>query len=190
MNPNSAKVLATVADRLDALTKGVGRVVAYFMVATVMICFITVYLRYALGIGFVWLQESYVWTHVGAIMFGSSYALLQGGFVRVDMLYNKMTARGKAWVDLIGTVAFMAPFLWMAAVSGWSFFLSSWRMNERSAYESGLPAIYLLKGTILFFVVLVGIQGIAIACRSILTLLGHVPPAKPPQPERPVVSEV
>lgn len=190
MNPNSAKALATVADRLDALTRGVGRVVAYFMVATVMICFVTVYLRYALGIGFVWLQESYVWTHVAAIMFGSSFAMLQGGFVRVDMLYNKMTVRGKAWVDLIGTIAFMAPFLWMAAVSGWSFFLSSWRMNERSAYESGLPAIYLLKGTILIFVVLVGIQGIAIVCRNILILLGHAPPTKSSGSAQPVVSEV
>jgi len=173
VNSSLATFLSTVADRLDALTRGVGRVVAYLMFATVLICFMTVYLRYALGIGFIWLQESYIWTHVLTIMFGSSYALLQGGFVRVDIFYNRATERGKAWVDLVGTVVFLGPFLWMAGASGWSFFLASWRMGERSAYESGLPATYLLKGTLLLFVLLFAVQGTAIACRCVITLLGY-----------------
>jgi len=165
--------LLAVADRLDAVATGVGRVVAYFTVATVLICFLNVYLRYAVGIGFVWLQESYIWTHVAAIMFGSSYALSQGAFVRVDPFYSRMSERGKAWVDLCGTIVFLGPFAWMLAFSGWSFFLASLRMDERSAYESGLPAVYLLKGTFLVFVALVALQGIAIICRCVLTLLGH-----------------
>jgi TRAP-type mannitol/chloroaromatic compound transport system permease small subunit len=165
--------LVAIADRLDALATGVGRVVAYFTVATVAICFLNVYLRYAVGIGFVWLQESYVWTHVAAIMFGSSYALSQGAFVRVDPFYSRMSERGKAWVDLFGTIVFLGPFVWMMGYSGWSFFLASWKMDERSAYESGLPAIYLLKGTLLIFVALVALQGCAILCRCVLALAGH-----------------
>lgn len=179
MSQVATQLLAATATRIDALTTGVGRVVAYLMVATVAICFANVYLRYAFGIGFVWLQESYVWTHVAAIMLGSSYALLLGGFVRVDIIYNRIGRRARAYVDLFGTVLFMGPFLWMAAASGWSFFLSSWAMGERSAYENGLPAIYLLKGTILLFVLLLGIQGIAIACRCLLTLMGQEPPERP-----------
>lgn len=165
--------LLAVADRLDALARGIGRVVAYFTVATVLICFLNVYLRYAVGVGFVWLQESYIWTHVAAIMFGSSYALLQGAFVRVDPFYSRMSVRGKAWVDLFGTIFFLGPFVWMMGFSGWSFFLASWKMDERSAYESGLPGVYLLKGTLLVFVTLVVLQGIAMICRCVLTLLGQ-----------------
>jgi TRAP-type mannitol/chloroaromatic compound transport system permease small subunit len=164
-------LIVGIADRLDALATGIGRVVAYFTVATVLICFLNVYLRYAVGVGFVWLQESYIWTHVAAIMFGSSYALLQGAFVRVDPLYSRLSDRGKAWVDLFGTVVFLGPFMWMMGSSGWSFFLASWKMSERSAYESGLPATYLLKGTLLIFVALVALQGVAIICRCLLTLL-------------------
>jgi TRAP-type mannitol/chloroaromatic compound transport system permease small subunit len=167
------RLLLAVADRLDAFTRGVGRAAACFTIATVLICFATVYLRYAVGVGYVWLQESYVWTHVVAIMFGSSFALLQGGFVRVDPMYNRMSDRGRAMVDLFGTVAFMGPFLWMMGVSGWSFFFSSFQMKERSAYDSGLPAMYVLKGTLLVFVALVALQGVSIVLRSVLTLLGH-----------------
>jgi TRAP-type mannitol/chloroaromatic compound transport system permease small subunit len=168
---DGVRLLAATADRIDRFTHAVGRVCAYFTVATVLICFATVYLRYAQGVGFVWLQESYVWTHVAAIMFGSSYALLKGGFVRVDMVYNRMSERRKAWVDLFGTIVFMGPFIWMMGVSGWAFFDASWRMGERSAYESGLPATYVLKGTMLAFVVLVGLQGLAIVARCLVVLL-------------------
>lgn len=173
MSDSKHGLLLAVANRLDALALGVGRVVAYFTVATVLICFLNVYLRYAVGVGFVWLQESYIWTHVAAIMFGSSYALLQGAFVRVDPFYSRMGERGKAWVDFFGTIVFLGPFLWMMGSSGWSFFLASWKMDERSAYDSGLSAVYLLKGTLLVFVALVALQGIAIICRCVLTLLGH-----------------
>ncbi len=168
-----SSLLVGIADRLEALAAGIGRAVAYFTVATVLICFLNVYLRYAVGVGFVWLQESYIWTHVAAIMFGASYALLQGAFVRVDPFYSRMSERGKAWVDLFGTIIFLGPFLWMMGYSGWSFFLASWKMSERSAYDSGLPAIYLLKGTLLIFVALVALQSIAMICRCVLTLLGH-----------------
>lgn len=194
MSLSATKLLAATAARIDALTAGVGRIVAYLMVATVLICFANVYLRYALGVGFVWLQESYIWTHVLAIMLGSSYALMLGGFVRVDIFYSRVGRRARAWVDLCGTLLFLGPFLGMAAASGGSFFLASWRMSERSAYETGLPGIYVLKGTILLFVLLLGIQGLAIVCRCLLTLLGHEPPPKPalqlPGDPRAVVSEI
>jgi TRAP-type mannitol/chloroaromatic compound transport system permease small subunit len=173
--PAKFQFLATAAARLDAFTAGVGRWTAYLTLATVVICFANVYLRYAFSIGHVWLQESYVWTHAAAIMFGSAYALLRGGFVRVDTFYNRMSERGRAWVDLLGTVGFMGPFLWMMAVYGWPFFHASWRIGERSAYETGLPGLYLLKGTLMVFVFLVALQGLAIICRCLLTLLAGVP---------------
>lgn len=173
MSTAATKLLAAAAHRIDRFTLAVGRVAAYFVVATVLICFVNVYLRYVLGVGYVWLQESYIWTHVAAIMFGSSYALLLGGFVRVDIVHNRMSEHARAWVELLGSILFLGPFLWMAWISGWSFFLASWRMGERSAYESGLPAIYVLKATILVFVALVAVQAVSIALRSVLTLAGH-----------------
>ena len=47
------------------------------------------------------------------------------------------------------------------------FFLSSYQMNERSAYEDGLPAIYLLKGMMLIFVALLALQWLAQVLESL-----------------------
>ncbi len=166
---------AALVAHLESVNRFVGRAAAWLTLATVLICFATVYLRYALGIGLIWLQESYVWTHALVIMLGSGYAFLTGGFIKVDMLYNRMSRRGQAWVNLGGTMVFLAPFVGMILYSGWSFFLSSWRMSERSQFEGGLPALYLLKGTLLIFAALVAVQGVAVALRALLFLMGRLP---------------
>jgi len=162
--------LERLAARIDRFTDRIGRAVGVLFLGTVVICFATVYLRYALGAGSIWLQELYVWTHALSIMLGASYCFLKGGFVRIDMLYRNMSARGKAWVDLFGTVVFMAPFLWMMATYGWAFFMSSWRMKEGSQYADGLPALYLLKSSFMLFVALMALQGIAVLLRCADTL--------------------
>lgn len=167
---NTAAGSAALLARLESINRGVGRVVAWLTLATVLICFATVYLRYAVGIGLIWLQESYIWTHALAILLGSGYAFLNGGFIKVDMVYNRMSERGQAWVDLGGVIVFLAPFVTMIGLSGWGFFLSSWRMAERSAYEGGLPALYVLKGTLMVFAVLVALQGLAVALRATIIL--------------------
>ncbi len=171
--------LEAVASRIDMVTDGVGRVVAWLTFATVLICFATVYLRYVLKVGEIWLQELYAWTHVAAITLGAGYVLMKGGFVRVDLIYGRLGPRGRAWVELLGTVFLMAPFLVMMAVSGWSFFHSSYLMNEHSQWETGMPMLWILKGTLLVFVATVGLQGIAIAARALAVLLYHRPAPAP-----------
>jgi TRAP-type mannitol/chloroaromatic compound transport system permease small subunit len=165
--------LLAVADRIDRFTEIVGKVVAWLTLATVLICFATVYLRYAMHIGLIWLQEMYAWTHVAAITLGAGYVLMKGGFVRVDLLYARFGERGRAWVNLLGTLFLMTPFLYMMAMSGWPFFRMSWMMNEASQQDTGLPALWALKSTLLFFVLVVGLQGIAIVARALFVILSH-----------------
>jgi TRAP-type mannitol/chloroaromatic compound transport system permease small subunit len=168
---NGPRWLNAIADRIDSMTDLIGKTVAWLTLATVLICFATVYLRYAMHIGLIWLQELYAWTHVAAITMGAGYVLLKGGFVRVDLLYAHMSKRGKAWVDLLGTVFLMAPFLVMMAISGWSFFRTSLMMNEASQQDTGLPWLWLLKATLLAFVFAVALQGVSIVARSLATIL-------------------
>lgn len=168
-------MLEAVASSIDRVTEAVGRVVAWLTFATVAVCFATVYLRYVFHIGEIWLQELYAWTHVAAITMGAGYVLMKGGFVRVDLLYVRFSPRGKALVELFGTLFLMAPFLIMMAVSGWSFFHTSYVMNEASQWENGLRALWLLKSTLLFFVLTVGLQGVGIIARALAVLLCHEP---------------
>ena len=42
--------------------------------ATAIICAVVVFLRYAMHVSFVWMQELYVWIHAVVFMVGAGYA--------------------------------------------------------------------------------------------------------------------
>ncbi|MGM0561161.1 MAG: TRAP transporter small permease subunit [Pseudomonadota bacterium] len=166
--------LLRVADVIDSLNRRVGLVVRWLILGSVVVCFLVSVLRYLFSFGFVWFQELYVWQYAVAFMLGSAYTLLVGGHVRVDVLYRKRSARGRAWTDLLGTLFFLFPWLGLVAVMSWPFVALSWRVGESSPQYGGLPAVYLLKSMILVFAALLFLQGISVVIRRALFLLGYV----------------
>ena len=158
---------------VDSLNEYIGRFVSWFTLATVIICFVVVVLRYAFGIGILWLQELYIWSHAIVFMAGAGYTMLHGGHVRVDIFYDRLSIRKKAWTNIFGTIVFLLPWLMVVAYFGLSFFGASWRIGESSPQGGGMPALYVLKALILVFCFLVGLQGLAMIGRSILILKGH-----------------
>lgn len=161
---------------IDRINDSVGRVIAWLTLATVLICGAVVLLRYAAETGFVWMQELYVWTHALVFMLAAGYAYLRNVHVRVDIWYASASPKAKAWVDLFGVVFLLLPWLVLVAWTGWRYVGYSWATNEISVQSNGMPAMYVLKSTIVGFVVLVGLQGVAWIGRAVLVLGGREPP--------------
>jgi predicted ATP-dependent serine protease len=86
--------------------------------------------------------------------------MLHGGHVSVDVLYGKASPRRRAWIDIGGTLLFLFPWLAVVATASAPFVLSSWGIREGSGTAGGMPALYLLKGTLLVFAVLVAMQAL------------------------------
>lgn len=166
----SLSVLAAFVRTVDRLNDVVGRATAWLTLAMVVITFVVVILRYVFSIGFVWMQESYVWLHGIVFMVGAGYTLLHGGHVRVDIIYREAGPWYKAWVDLCGGLALLMPVIVMIWFVAWPYVLSSWSRFEESREAGGLPGLFLLKTIILVFCVVVGLQGLSLAARSILVL--------------------
>ncbi|MGE0416155.1 MAG: TRAP transporter small permease subunit [Acetobacteraceae bacterium] len=168
-------MLVTIIRVIDRLNDTVGKVVSWLTLATVLICASVVGLRYIVGTGFVWMQELYVWTHAMVFMLASGYAFLRNTHVRVDIFYAEASPRTKALIDLFGTVFLLFPWLILIGWAGWSYAGSSWDINEASVQNNGMPGVYILKSAIVAFAVLLGLQGLAWICRSILVLTGRDP---------------
>jgi TRAP-type mannitol/chloroaromatic compound transport system permease small subunit len=163
-----SKVIACV----DAVNDRVGRVVSWLTVLMVLTAVVVALLRYVFSIGFVWMQESYIWMHGFVFMLGAGYALLHGSHVRVDVFYGGFSARRKAWVDIFGVLFFLWPLVGLIGYLGWGYAHESWARSETSYQAGGLPAVYLLKAAIPLFCVLVGLQGVSLAGKAILVLKG------------------
>ncbi len=158
----------------EGLNKGVGTAVSWLTLGTVIVCFATVYTRYALNTNYTWLQDSYVWTHALVIMLGAGYTMAIGGFVRVDIFYAKWPPRRRALADLVQTVVFLLPFMLVCLVAFWTLFTNSYRADEATPNPGGLPNYWLLKGALLAFAAMMLLQGAATVARSILVFRGRV----------------
>lgn len=167
---NAVIALIRVIDRANDL---IGRGVAWLTLAMVLITFVVVVLRYVFSIGFVWVQESYVWLHGVVFMVGAGYTLLHEGHVRVDIFYREGSPRFKAGVDLFGSLALLLPVIVMIWIVAWPYVVSSWTSFEESREAGGLPGLFMLKSVILVFCVTLGMQAISLALRSILVLAGR-----------------
>lgn len=158
---------------VDRINDAVGRTIAWLTLAMVMITFVVVVLRYVFAIGFVWLQESYVWLHGIVFMAGAGYTLLHEGHVRVDIFYRARGIIYRAWVDLFGALALAIPVVTMIWLVSWPYVLASWSRFEESREAGGLPGLFLLKSVILVFCAAVGLQALSLAARSVLVLRGR-----------------
>lgn len=177
--PHRAPLLLTW---LDGLSEVVGRSIAWLVLLMMVVQFAIVVMRYAFSIHSTVMQESVMYMHAMVFMLGAAWTLRHDGHVRVDIFYRKMSDRGRAWVDLLGTLFLLFPIILFIAYMSFGYVLNSWIIMERSP-DGGIPAVYLLKSLILVMMALLLLQGIAEVMRQILILRGHGPGTKPQHDE-------
>lgn len=179
--------MKTAVRLIEAVNEWIGRAVSWLAVLMVFTTFTVAVLRYGVGVGFVWMQESYVWMHATVFMAASGYTLLHDGHVRIDVIYAGMSARRQAWINLLGVLFLLTPMLGAVWWVAFPYVTLSWERLETSPDVGGLPGLFLLKSVMLVFVALLGLQGVALALRSLLTLRGEACAPPPGAHEEPGV---
>jgi len=167
------KALRALATSIDTVNEWTGRAIAWLTVLMVINVFLVVVLRYVFSVGWVWMQEFYVWTHATVFLVGAGYTLLHDGHVRIDLIYRGAGARYKALVNTVGCVALGGPLVYVLFDRSWPMIVRSWAGLEKSAEVGGMPGLYLFKSVIAVFCVLFGLQLLSLLLRSLDTLIGQ-----------------
>src|SRR3954453_16755198 len=162
----------SLSERIDRQNTAIGRAASWCALAIVLMGFAVVLLRYVLGLGSIWLQESVLYAHAALFLLAAAWTLNEGGHVRVDVFYADASRRAKAWVDLVGTLLLLLPFCLAILWFSLPYVERSWAILERSRESSGLPLVFLLKTLIPVFALLLALQGVAQAIRAALILRG------------------
>src|SRR3982751_1485723 len=156
----------TLAERIDRLNTAIGRAASWCALAIVLMGFAVVLLRYVLGLGSIWLQESILYAHAALFLLAAAWTLKEGGHVRVDVFYADASAHTKALVDLFGTLLLLLPFCVALNWFSLPYVARSWAILERSRETSGLPIVFLLKTLIPLFAATLLLQGVAQAIKA------------------------
>jgi len=163
--------LLKISAVIDMINEAAGRFMSWLTILMVAVVFVVVLLRYTMGLGWIWMQELYVWLHATTFMLGAAYTLLHDGHVRIDLIYRGATKTYKDWINLLGCIFLAGPLIWVLFDRSLPMVMRSWNMGERSAEAGGLPALYLLKSVIIGFCILLALQVLSLALRSLVGVL-------------------
>ncbi|HLF63277.1 MAG TPA: TRAP transporter small permease subunit [Saprospiraceae bacterium] len=170
-------MLPRLVQLIDTFTRWSGERIKWLTTILVILIFGDVLLRYLFDTSKAWITDL-EW-HVFALIFllAAAYTLKENQHVRVDVLYTKWSARRKAWINLLGTGLFLLPWCLIVIYTSFEYTGHAFAIGEKSAEPGGLPARFLVKGSITLGFVLLMLQGISIAFKALITLRKTEEPA-------------
>lgn len=165
------KFFIKLTNYIDAANEKIGYGASWLTTVLVLVVCYDVFTRYVLKKSSIGVQEL-EW-HLFAVIFliGAAYTLKHDRHVRVDVLYIKFSPKTQAWINFLGSLAFLIPFSILVIVSSKNFVINSFAIGETSPDPGGLPARYILKACIPLGFVLLLLQGISLAVNSLLVAL-------------------
>ncbi|SFG65366.1 TRAP-type mannitol/chloroaromatic compound transport system, small permease component [Palleronia marisminoris] len=183
------RALLSLARAIDRVNGWIGKVVAWLILAAVLVSAGNAIIRKSFNISSnAWLELQ--WYLFGAVfLLCAAWTLRENEHVRVDVLSATLSARGRAIIDLALHILFLLPFVGLMVWLSWPFFISSFMTGEQSSNAGGLirwPAkLFVLLGFISF-----AAQGVAEIIKRSAQLSGAMPfPSHEPEDEMPPVQE-
>jgi TRAP-type mannitol/chloroaromatic compound transport system permease small subunit len=173
---NTLKKISGVIDRVN---EWIGQLVAWVTLGLVLVVFIDVVMRYLFNTSFVFTQEL-EWHLFGFIfLIGAGYTLLHDGHVRVDIIYQRISPKAQAWIDLIGVIFFLIPGCLMLIDTSWAFTVNAWNVMEGSPDPGGIPFRFLIKGCIPVGFTLILLQGVSLGIHCFFQIIEIEKPKEP-----------
>tara|TARA_B100000963_G_C22626927_1_gene672856 strand:- start:1585 stop:2076 length:492 start_codon:yes stop_codon:yes gene_type:complete len=146
-------MLEKLKEFLNFIVKKSGKIGSFLVLLLIILVSVSVILRYVFSIGFIWLQDLYIWVHAIFILLGLAYTLNVDEHVRIDLLYRSLNEKKQKKINFYGALFFGIPMSFILIFNGFDYFYRSFLLNESSKETGGLPFIFILK----FFIFLMGI---------------------------------
>ena len=169
--------VAAIARSLDTMVVRIGRLAAWAGLLLVLVTMFDVvtrnmsqapweFLRSASAaqqriFGSTQLQELEWHVHTVLFLFCLGYAYVKGAHVRIDLIRERLSARTRGWIEIIGILLFLLPFCGLMMVHGTEFALSSFEQHEGSASGGGLPDRWIIKSALPLGIGLLAVSGVA-----------------------------
>jgi len=167
-------LLLRLTRAIDALNERVGHLVYWLILAAALVSAGNAGVRYAFDTSSnAWLELQ--WYLFGAVfMLAAAHTLQRNEHIRIDILSNTLSPRGRNWIDVIGHVFFLLPFTMVMIYELVPWVILSIRSGEMSANAGGLilwPArVVILVGFVLLF-----FQGLSELIKRIAVMRDLIP---------------
>jgi len=132
----------------DKFADLIGAITAIAMVLMILNVFYDVIMRYFFRSGSIGMQEMEWHLFSVIILLGVAYTLKEDGHVRVDLIYDTLSTRKKAMINMIGAVVFILPLAVLVGLSSIDNMVEAFQSMEQSGDPGGLHYRWIVKGLI------------------------------------------
>lgn len=170
--------LLALARAIDRLNEAIGRWVGWLILVAVLVSAANALVRKIFSVSSNAFLELQWYLYGAAFLLAAAQTLKQNEHIRIDIVYGAMSRRVQHWIDLLGHLVFLMPFVVLMDIYLVPYVLQSVHSGEVSSNAGGLilwPAKALLLGGFL----LLTLQGVSEVIKKIAIMRGDMPDPTP-----------
>lgn len=158
---------------IDATTEFIGKSVTWLILVAVLVSAGNAVIRKTFNMSSnAWLEAQ--WYLFGAaFMLAAAYTLKQNEHIRIDVVYGNFSRRVQHWIDLLGHLLFLMPFVLVMIVYLVPYVRMSYTSGEVSSSAGGL-ILWPAKAILLAGFVLLAFQGVSEIIKKIAIMRGVI----------------
>lgn len=172
-------------DMIDTFNEYLGRLFKWTIVFLCLVMCYEVAARYLFNSPTIWAFEISTALYAAVFLLNAAYVLLYKGHVVIDLVYEKFSLKGRAILDIVSSIIFFYPYMWVVLYYGIIYTHKAWMFGERTDSTFAMP-VTPVRIMFPIFAFLLLLQGSAGVIRAIMTLCtGKTYPSKYKKEELP-----
>lgn len=132
----------------DKFADIIGTITAFTMVLMILNVFYDVITRYLFNTNSIAMQEMEWHLFSVIILLGVAYTLKEDGHVRVDIIYDRLSYKKKAIINMLGSIFFILPISLLVGISSIDNAVGAYASMEQSGNPGGLEYRWIVKALI------------------------------------------
>lgn len=165
--------LLALSRGIDRFNEVIGKAVSWLILLAILVSAGNAVIRKVFN------SSSNAWLELQWYLFGAAfllaaaYTLRQNEHIRIDIVYGALSRRKQHWIDLLGHLFFLMPFVILMISYFIPYVALSFRSGEMSSSSGGL-IIWPAKALLLVGFMLLGLQGISEIIKKIAIMRGDM----------------
>jgi len=170
--------LLALSRAIDRINEAIGKTVAWAILLAILVSAGNAVIRKTFNMSSnAWLELQ--WYLFGAaFMLAAAYTLKQNEHIRIDIVYGMFSRRVQHWIDLLGHLLFLMPFVLLMIFYFIPYVSLSFRSGEMSSSAGGL-ILWPAKALLLIGFVQLGLQGVSEIIKKIAIMRGDLEDPNP-----------
>jgi TRAP-type mannitol/chloroaromatic compound transport system permease small subunit len=125
-------IIRLIVRYLETVSEWSGRIFSCFIISLIALSLYEVFTRRLLGKPTIWTHEIIAYLFCGAVLLTIGYTLRHNSHANVDIIYERLSPRIQAVLDLVSYTVFLGVFTVMLLYHSIIFAATSWAMLERT----------------------------------------------------------